>query len=119
MREAGKEGRLHREDQFVMGIPAEEAGLGDSKELVLIQGIIDAWMDDGDGLVLIDYKTDRVGEGQEEVLVKRYETQFRYYRRALEQMKKKPVKECFLYSLSLQKAVSVDMGRLEFRDAAV
>ena len=55
----------------------------------------------------------------EEVLVKRYETQFRYYRRALEQMKKKPVKECFLYSLSLQKAVSVDMGRLEFRDAAV
>ena len=74
-----------------LGIPAEELGLGQSRELVLIQGIIDAWMEETDGLVLIDYKTDRVAPGQEEVLVKRYGVQLDYYKRALEQIVKKPV----------------------------
>ena len=107
METAWKEGRLYREQQFVMGIPAEELGLGQSRELVLIQGIIDAWMEETDGLVLIDYKTDRVAPGQEEVLVKRYGVQLDYYKRALEQMVKKPVKEQILYSLVLQKEVKV------------
>jgi len=104
---AQREGRLHREQQFVMGIPAEEMGLGKSKELVLIQGIIDAWMEEDGGLVLVDYKTDRVGFGKEEVLVKRYKVQLDYYKRALEQMVKKPVKERVIYSLALQKEIPV------------
>ena len=36
-------GKLYKEKQFVMGIPAREMGDWDSDELVLIQGIIDAW----------------------------------------------------------------------------
>ena len=31
----------------------------DSDERILIQGIIDAWFEEDDGLVLVDYKTDR------------------------------------------------------------
>ncbi len=107
MRLAQKEGRLHREQQFVMGIPARDMGLGKSPELVLIQGIIDAWMEDDDGLVLVDYKTDRIGKGQEELLVKRYQVQLDYYKRALEQMVKRPVKEMVIYSLTLQKEIFV------------
>ena len=105
MAQAQREGRLHREQQFVMGVPAKDMGLGDSKELVLIQGIIDAWMEEEDGLVLIDYKTDRVGEGQEEILLKRYEVQLEYYKGALEQMRKGKVKETIIYSLSLMKEI--------------
>lgn len=68
MAQAQKEGRIRREQQFIMGIPAREMGKGESEELVLIQGIIDAYLEEPDGLVLIDYKTDRVprtksGEG--------------------------------------------------------
>lgn len=109
MRKAQEENRLHREQQFVMGIPAREMGLGDSDELVLIQGIIDAWMEEGDGIVLIDYKTDRIGRGQEEILVNRYQAQLDYYRRALEQMKKKPVRECIIYSLTLQEQICLKL----------
>lgn len=60
MAAACREGRLHREQQFIIGIPAEEIGRGESKELVLVQGVIDAYIEEEDGLVLIDYKTDRV-----------------------------------------------------------
>ncbi len=74
---------------------------------MLIQGIFDAWMEDDDGLVLVDYKTDRIGKGQEELLVKRYQVQLDYYKRALEQMVKRPVKEMVIYSLTLQKEIFV------------
>ena len=107
VRRAQEEGRLHREQQFVLGIPAREMGLAESDELVLIQGIIDAYLEEDDGLVLLDYKTDRVAEGQEELLAKRYRVQLDYYQRALEQMTKKPVKERYLYSLRLSKVIAV------------
>lgn len=108
MKEAQRAGRCRRESQFVMGIPAREMGLGESEELVLIQGIIDAYLEEEDGLVLIDYKTDHIKPGQEEVLVKRYRTQIDYYQRALEQMLGKKVKEKVIYSLSLQKEIAVE-----------
>lgn len=104
---AQKEGRLKKEQQFVIGIPAREMDLGDSDELILVQGIIDAYMEEEDGLVLVDYKTDRIREGEEEILKNRYQVQLNYYTRALEQMTGKKVKEAVIYSLSLQKEVIV------------
>ena len=95
--------RLHKEQQFVMGIPAHEMGVGDTDELVVIQGIIDAWMEEGDALVVVDYKTDRVLEAQ--VLIDHYKKQLDYYKRALEQMTEKTVKETIIYSLTLQQEI--------------
>lgn len=92
-------GHLFREKQFVMGVPARETGDWDSDELVLVQGIIDSYFEEEDGLVLIDYKTDYVDFPQE--LVMRYKTQLDYYERALTQILKKPVKEKIIYSYRL------------------
>ena len=77
--------------------------MGDSDEMVLIQGIIDVWLEEEDRMVLIDYKTDHVSDG--EILVKRYKVQLDYYQRALEQMTGKRVKERIIYSLALQKEI--------------
>lgn len=100
MAKARKRGCLFREKQFVMGIPAREMGDWDSDELVLIQGIIDAYFEDEDGaLVLVDYKTDRVKDAA--ALIKRYQTQLTYYEKALHQILKKPVKEKIIYSWHL------------------
>ena len=104
---AQEEGRCHREKQFVMGIPAREIGAGDSGELVLIQGIIDVYLEEEDGLVLIDYKTDHILEGRQDILIKRYRTQMDYYQRALEQIVGKKVKDRVIYSFALQKEVIV------------
>ena len=107
VRRAQETGRFHREQQFILGIPAREMELAGSDELVLIQGIIDAYLEEDDGLVLLDYKTDRIAEGQEDVLAKRYKVQMDYYQRALEQMTKKNVKERYIYSLRLMKVIPV------------
>lgn len=107
MKRAQSHGHCHKEQQFVIGIPADQMGLGESEELVLVQGIIDAYLEEDGRLVLIDYKTDFVRPGQEEHLARRYEKQLQYYQRALEQMTGKPVAERILYSLTLQKEVSI------------
>lgn len=99
MRRAAKQGMLSKERQFVIGIPAREMGNWDSDELILIQGIIDAFFEEEGELVLVDYKTDAVSE--EETLKKRYQIQLAYYKRALEQMTGKRVKEVYLYSFRL------------------
>ncbi len=96
---AWREGRLHKEQQFMIGIPAREMGLADSDELVLVQGMIDAYMEEEDGLVLVDYKTDFVERKEE--LLERYHVQLEYYIRSLEQVTGKKVKEAVIYSLRL------------------
>ena len=96
MQRAAAAGKLYREKQFVIGIPAREMGEWDSDERILIQGIIDAFFEEDGKLVLVDYKTDYVENS--DILIRRYEAQVRYYTRALEQMTGKRVAERYLYS---------------------
>lgn len=108
MSAAQAKGLLYKEQQFVIGIPAREMEVCSSDELVLIQGIIDAYMEEEDGLVLIDYKTDHVVRGRESLLTERYGIQLEYYKRALEQMTGKKVTEKIIYSLTLQEEIVLE-----------
>lgn len=100
MRAASQERRLKKEQQFVMGVPAREMGAGDTNELVVIQGIIDAYFEEDGQLILVDYKTDKVKNPQ--ILVDHYKKQLDYYERALTQMTGKPVREKLIYSFTLE-----------------
>jgi ATP-dependent helicase/nuclease subunit A len=75
--------------------------------LVVVQGIVDGYFKEGDELILLDYKTDHVKPGQENILAKRYETQLRYYRETLEQLTGLKVAETYLYSFALDKEIRV------------
>ena len=102
--EAQKKGALYKEQPFVFGITADRLNKGfPEEEKVLIQGIIDLFFVEEDGIVLLDYKTDRVQTGQE--LWGRYETQLDYYEEALCKVMNLPVKERILYSFALEKCV--------------
>lgn len=102
MQQAAINGTLHREQQFMLGIAAEEIEeVSESEEMVLIQGIIDAYFEEDGELVLVDYKTDYVERGQERSLAERYQVQLGYYARALEQLTGKRVREKIIYSFSL------------------
>ena len=94
---------LHKEQQFVMGVPAREVGPVDSGELVVIQGIIDAYFEEDGELVLVDYKTDKTRSSR--ILLEHYKRQLDYYERALSQMTGKKVREKWIYSLTLQRAI--------------
>ena len=78
-------------------IYSELAGELYGDETMLLQGVIDCWFETDDGIVLLDYKTDYVPEGGEEVIRKRYGVQIEYYTRALEKITGKKVSEKYLY----------------------
>lgn len=105
MTAAAEKGSLHKEQQFVMGVPACEMGDYDTGELVVVQGIIDAWFEENEELVIVDYKTDRVRDPQ--VLIDHYHIQLEYYARALTQCMQMPVKEKIIYSLTMQREISL------------
>ena len=105
---AQEAGRLYRERQFIMGVPARRLRPEwDSDELVVVQGIIDAWFVEEEQIVIVDYKTDRVAEDKN--LIDRYGKQLYYYRMALEQSEQMPVKECVIYSFGLEKEIRLKM----------
>ena len=98
--------KLYRESPFVMGM---DAGNGEVKEMVLVQGIIDAWFMEGDDVILMDYKTDRVyGDRGSDELIKRYKVQLDNYALALKRITGKEPKEKIIYSFSLGKEVYVE-----------
>ena len=66
------------EQPFVIGIPAKDLFEDESKgeDNILIQGIIDLFFEEDDGIVLVDYKTDRVTKKDgEALLIERYSKQ--------------------------------------------
>jgi ATP-dependent helicase/nuclease subunit A len=121
MKQAERAGVLYRERPFVMGLTAEElsrfgfseetAEGTDSEELTLIQGIIDVFWMEEDGIVLLDYKTDFVQDGRQ--LVERYQAQMELYADALTRIfsgrygDRPVVKERIIYSFCLDCAISL------------
>ena len=125
MAEAAKQGTLRREQPFVLDLPAEEidilrgdtppverqdkedrdAAKSEESETILIQGTIDAYWEEEGSYILIDYKTDRIAPGGEDELIRRYRIQLDCYARALEQITGIPVREKWIYSIALKKAI--------------
>jgi ATP-dependent helicase/nuclease subunit A len=102
--------RLLREWPFTMAIPAsqtiEQSSPKDSRlsitktsedDLVIVQGIVDLIIPDGDGLVLIDFKTDRIRASEASERATLYQGQMDYYARAAQAILRKPVRGCWLY----------------------
>lgn len=108
---AAEKGMLYKEKQFVAGIPAErilkEINTDTKNDMIIVQGIIDACFQEGDCLILLDYKTDHIRPGEEEILKRRYYTQLLYYRDTLEQLTGLTVSETYIYSFALNKEVRV------------
>ncbi len=105
-------GKLKREQPFVINKKASEIDpekYGENNDTpVMIQGIIDGYFEEEDGIVLMDYKTDYMGESGPEVLAERYHVQMELYREALERLPDgKKVKECYLYSFHMGRMVPV------------
>ncbi|OAT72044.1 helicase-exonuclease AddAB subunit AddA [Parageobacillus thermoglucosidasius] len=97
---------VQREVPFSLALSAKEVygdGVGGERK-ILVQGVIDCLFADENGLVLIDFKTDaitnRFAGGWHEakqVMISRYKTQMQLYCRAVEQIWKMNVDECYLY----------------------
>ncbi len=85
--------RIWREHPFVWRKSIDDA------ESTLIQGVVDMLFLESDGLVLIDYKSDRLFSA--DAFRKRYTRQLSLYTEAIETLLKIPVKETVIYAFQL------------------
>ena len=103
MQNAQLDGRLFRERQFFLTVDAGEADpqWKDSGETILVQGIIDAYFETDEGLILVDYKTDKVERPDGSDLIEKYRVQLDYYAEALTRLTGQPVVEKLIYYFAL------------------
>lgn len=78
-----------------------------SEQKVLVNGIIDIYFEEDDGIVLVDYKTDYIFNGNKKDIIESYSVQLNMYKKAIEKVTGKNVKECYLYLFSSEEAVIV------------
>ena len=109
---AGAE-KVYREMRFTL---TEDGARVDPRlkgqgETVLLQGIVDAAFEEGDGLILIDYKTDRLmpEETPESHLRKEgYDKQLALYAEALTRVTGRPVRERWIWYTRYGAAIPVE-----------
>ncbi|SHH92009.1 DNA helicase/exodeoxyribonuclease V, subunit A [Clostridium collagenovorans DSM 3089] len=103
---------VYREKAFNMEIPSISIDNELDKELyedekIIIQGIIDCYIDNDEGITLLDYKTDKVKDGNIDKIAERYRVQLDYYAKAIEIIMNKRVTEKYLYLFDVEKEVKL------------
>lgn len=75
-----------------------------AQEEILIQGIADCLLFEPEGITIVDYKTDYAPA---ETLMERYHDQLRIYKDAISQAFSRPVRQCLLYALQLERSIEI------------
>ena len=100
---------LLREFRFSLLLDAQTLYPESAGEELLLQGVVDCCLVEDDGLVIIDYKTDRVRTDAEiAARADHYRGQLAAYREALRRILGKPVKRCVLFFLTPGRAVELE-----------
>jgi len=96
-------GQVLREWPFTLGVAASELYEADKDgkddEIVIIQGIIDMLVQTPAGLLIVDFKTDRIKAGQVQERAQLYAKQINLYSRAVEAILKSKLMSKWLYFL--------------------
>ncbi len=101
-----RKGRMHREFKFSLLAPVREF-LGEGEGETLLQGVVDLWSELPEGLLLLDYKTDRVTEETQAARAAEYAPQLRAYAWALERMTGKKVLRRMIWFFATGQAVDI------------
>lgn len=102
-----RSGGVKREFKFSILVPAEDYYADAAGEHVLLQGVVDCYWEDADGVTVVDFKTDYVRPGEEAQVGAQYAGQLDAYRRALETVTGKPVRHRILYFFSTDTALEL------------
>ena len=102
--------KIHKEQSFAMLVEPKEVFFDDiyqnMEEFIQINGIIDCYFIEENGVVLVDYKSDRLW--QEDAFREKYNIQLRLYKEALERVTELPVKACYIYAFAPGKMIPMN-----------
>jgi ATP-dependent helicase/nuclease subunit A len=102
-----------REWPFTLGVPAaelheaNEPSADSAAEIVVVQGIIDLLVRTAEGLLVIDFKSDRVAGQEVDARAELYRDQLQTYAGAAAQILASPVREKWLYFLTPRQAIQI------------
>ena len=101
---------MYREYRFALLLPATlYTPDGDGEEMML-QGVVDCAFDTPEGLVIVDFKTDRIRPGEERQRAEHYRPQLDAYSQALSRVLQRPVAERELYFFATGVEISLPNG---------
>lgn len=98
---------VYREVPFSLVVKAHKlfSDMTDTSESILVHGMIDGYIDTPEGLIVYDFKTDKVKESKQ--LVARYQKQLDVYAQALEAILRKPVVKKYICALHLNEVITL------------
>lgn len=105
-RRAVRSGKITREFKLFTTENHTGAENPENEDLSFIQGIADMFFEEEDGVVLVDYKTNKNTSAEE--LKREYGGQLRIYKKALEEMLGAKVKECWVYGFALGAEIGIE-----------
>ena len=92
---------VRREYRFSLLRPVRDFATLDADDAVLLQGVVDCFFEEDGELVVVDFKTDRIGRTQIEERAEHYRPQLEAYSMALMRVMGKKVREKVLYFFSV------------------
>jgi len=95
-----KSDHIHREVPFILNKNMDGVD-------IMIQGIIDCYFEESDGVVILDYKTDFTGISGTDAVAENYRVQVELYTEALTRLLEKPVKGAFIYFFDAGESIQI------------
>lgn len=106
--ELKKAKKVFKEKPFYIEVKANELVNENNDDNILVQGIIDLYyINQNNEIVLVDYKTDYIKDGNIKTLVDKYKKQLELYKLALEKATDKKVAKTLIYSVYLEKEIEL------------
>lgn len=100
--------RIHREVPFNLSISAKDIFKFEENskdDTIMVQGIIDLYYETEEGIIIVDYKSDRLHNANE--FIERYGKQLEYYKKAIEKITGKQVLKSYIYSFKLKETIEI------------
>ena len=76
-------------------------------ESIMLRGIIDAYFEEDEKIVIVDYKTDFVTDENKEEVINRYKKQLDLYADVMKNLTGKEVKEKYIYLFGIDEGISI------------
>lgn len=109
IKSAVKSGKCEREKKFLVKFSDLKKKNTVFENIInsdsMIKGVVDLIYEEDDGLVIVDYKSDKVYSA--DTLIKSYSNQLEFYKLAVELITGKKVKALVIYSVELEKAIAL------------
>jgi ATP-dependent helicase/nuclease subunit A len=109
--------KILREWSFTIALAVSELGIDCPGESVVVQGIVDLILPTAKGMILIDFKTDKISEQKVAERATLYQTQLGLYARAIQTILRVPVVEAYLYYLHPRILFPVALGSISLKTA--